>query len=126
MLYELLQELNKYKLDNKTNYDEKVINSRYLLPDMKINKWENIKNDNEIGIIVNNFMNLNDNKSLNIKSPYDTGKTLLKQIIENYNVPKILFISYRKTLTYDIRSKFDDLQFKSYLDEDLNSDRLII
>jgi nucleoside-triphosphatase THEP1 len=66
-------------------------------------------------------------KSLNIKSPYGTGKTqLLKKIISDYNPQKVLWLSYRITLTNDILFNFTKLGFKSYQDGDYNTDRLII
>ena len=65
--------------------------------------------------------------SLNIKSPYGTSKTqLLIKAIENYQVKKILFLSYRKTLTYDIQNNFQNIGFGNYLENDLNCNRLII
>jgi hypothetical protein len=119
----LIQKININKINNEIKYDIININDRYLIDNK--NKY-NIE-QNELTKNINLWMTNDNIKSLNIKSPYDTGKTqLLKSIINHYNPKKILFVSYRKTLTYDIRSKFDNLNFKSYLSEDLNSDRLII
>ena len=65
--------------------------------------------------------------SLNIRSPYGTSKTqLLIKSIEKYQVKKILFLSYRKTLTYDIQNNFQKIGFGNYLENDLNCNRLII
>ena len=118
----VIQTLNVDKRTNENKYDMITINDRYLID----NKISYNKNQNTLTQNIDKWMTT-DIKSLNIKSPYDTGKTqVLRQIIQCYNPKKILFISYRKTLSYDIRSKFNNLGFKSYLNEDLNSDRLII
>jgi len=113
----VIQKINLSKLSKINKYDMDYINDRYL--DYNKNKIINNK--------TKDWTYNNDIKSMNIKSPYDTGKTtLLKKIIKEMRPKNILFISYRKTLSYDIRTKFNELKFKSYLDEDLNSDRLII
>ena len=80
------------------------INRRYLLDkDLLLND-----KNNEICKYVNTLFKDDDIKSLNIKSPYDTGKTqLIKEVIKQYNPKKILWLSYRKTLTYDIHSIFN-------------------
>ena len=78
-------------------------------------------------ILCYNFFNNDNLKCLSIRSPYDTGKTqLLKSIITEYNQKKILFISYRISLSIDLMNNFKHLNFKSYLDNDYDSDRLII
>lgn len=65
--------------------------------------------------------------SLNIKSPYGTSKTqLLIKTIEKYEPKKILFLSYRKSLTYDLQNNFDKLAFHNYLEHSLDSNRLIM
>ena len=64
---------------------------------------------------------------MSIKSPYDTGKTqMLKLVINKYQPIKVLFISYRVSLSVDLYNNFKTLNFKSYLDKDFSSDRLII
>ena len=76
---------------------------------------------------VKNFFKNDNIKSFNIKSPYDTGTTqLLKQIIGKYNPERVLWLSYRKTYTYDIAAGFRSLGFETYLDKKFNADRLII
>lgn len=69
-----------------------------------------------------------DIKSFNIKSPYDTGKTqLLKKIMEKYPQKRVLFLSYRKTLTSDLMASFGDLGFVDYRNADCKkADKLII
>ena len=66
-------------------------------------------------------------KALTIKSPYGSGKTqLLKQIIKDNNFSRILWISYRRTLSSDILGSFSGEGFTSYLDGYFNANRLII
>jgi hypothetical protein len=69
-----------------------------------------------------------DIKSFNIKSPYDTGKTqLLTKIFKKYKQERILFLSYRKTLTSDLMYSFDDFGFKDYRDANCKeTNKLII
>ena len=76
---------------------------------------------------MNRLFNDDTVSSVNIKSPYGTSKTqLLIKTIEKYQVKKILFLSYRKTLTYDIQNNFQKIGFGNYLENDLNCNRLII
>jgi hypothetical protein len=66
-------------------------------------------------------------KSINIKSPYGSSKTqLIKKVIENYNPKKILWLSFRQTLSDDIENNFKELNFKHYQTSKLDVDRLII
>ena len=66
-------------------------------------------------------------KSFNVKSPYDTGKTqLLKRYIETYDPKRILWVSYRKTLTSDILNNFKEYGLIDYQTHKYDSDRLII
>ena len=76
---------------------------------------------------LNEFFN-SDIKSFNIKSPYDTGKTqLLTKIMKKYKQKRVLFLSYRKTLTSDLMSSFSELGFKDYRDAICNeTNKLII
>lgn len=134
--YELEQ---KY---NKKNELNKLIDSDYtnldtiIDDDIEINKIEFSKRylldqtkllDNNDDIFVNNInegLNNPNIKTISIKSPYDTGKTqLLKQIVPKYN--RILWVSYRISLTNDIKGNFERLGFKSYLNT-IQSNKLII
>jgi len=66
-------------------------------------------------------------KSINIKSPYGSSKTqLIHKVIEQYNPKKILWLSFRKTLSDDIHKNFKDLHFEDYRNGKLDSNRLII
>lgn len=68
-----------------------------------------------------------DTKVLNIKSPYGTSKTqLMIMMIQKYQPKRILMLSYRKTLSYDLEKNFKELGFETYLDGDIFSKRVII
>ena len=67
-------------------------------------------------------------KTLAIRSTYDTGKTtLIKKIITEFGdkFKRILFVSYRQTLTNELHGNFYELKVNSYLDGLYDSDRLI-
>jgi len=66
------------------------------------------------------------NKVLSVLSPYDTAKTsMLKDILTKYKPKKVLFISYRQTLTYDLYGVFSEFGFANYLDKIFDANRLI-
>ena len=115
--------ITKIDIDKTKIINPIYIDKRYLLDlDSKLN----INNDLFTSTI-NNFFDNNDLKCLSIKSPYNTGKTqLLKGIINKYDQPNILFVSYRISLSVDLLNNFKYLNFKSYLNNDYDSDRLII
>jgi hypothetical protein len=67
-----------------------------------------------------------DVKTLAIKSPYGTGKTrLIHKIISEYNINKVLFVSYRQTLTNELYGCFKDFKVASYLDKDYTAKKII-
>lgn len=75
---------------------------------------------------LNDWMTDDDFKLIAFKSAYNTGKTqTLHHIIEKYQPPRILFISYRQALTYNMFGNFTVHNVRSYLDSHLDSDRLI-
>jgi hypothetical protein len=121
--YEVIRE---YRIECNQEYlipNARNIERRYLLDKDKLLD----DNDNEVCSSLNDFFNDRNIKSLSIKSPYDTGKTqLLKQVMTKFNPKRVLWLSYRKTLTYDIYTNFNRFGFKSYLDHHYNADRIII
>jgi hypothetical protein len=65
-------------------------------------------------------------KVLAIKSAYGTGKTvLICDIIKELNPQRILFITYRQTLTNDFLGIFGKYNVRSYLDKAFDADRVI-
>lgn len=114
---------NKLKTkDDKLLAETIEINKRYLL-DLDDNLDKDTILNNKIG----EFFNDDNIKSFNLKAPYDTGKTqLIKKLIVKYEPKKILWLSYRISLTNDIKGNFKDMGFKSYLDGHYDAERLII
>ena len=99
-----------------------TIDSRYLLDKDKL-----LNDDTPFVEQVKEFINNNDIKTLSIKSAYDTGKTqLIKSILRNNpQFKKILMVSYRITLTYELESVFEEFEFKNYKNGDYKAPRLI-
>lgn len=97
--------------------------SSYLLEQ----EGENIKDKTSpISNYIDEWMTTNDIKSILIRSTYNTGKTtFINSLINEYDPKKILFISYRITMTNFLSSKFKHLDVESYLDNKYSSDRLI-
>lgn len=125
------EELNNKIVNKQDEIKQDVIKftGNYLLPEKDIK----VIDTNATDIFqsnVNKFFNDEKIKSLSIKAPYGTGKTqFLKLAINTYNPKKILWVSYRKTLTKNIigGEKFgDEFNFKSYQDGKFDADRLII
>lgn len=108
------KEYNKiiYKIDinEKEIINPVYIDNRYLL-DLNYN----LDNNNDLFTAkINDFFN-NDYHCLSIKSPCNSGKTdLLKKIIKKFKQKKILFISYRISLSIDLMNSFKHFDFKTY------------
>jgi superfamily II DNA or RNA helicase len=119
---------SKYNIPIKTKFidESKIINvsQKYLIA------LDNVNLDDEDDVFTSNIIQFfnSKNKSLSIKSPYDTGKTkLLSKIFTKYDPKRILWLSYRKTLTNDILGSFkDEFNFKDYQHGEYRADRLII
>ena len=135
------------KQANPAEYNKLKITTNYkpdILPVEVIEMTEEQINNNNGYLISSDNINLDfkdclisnklnefftsDIKSFNIKSPYDTGKTqLLTKIMKKYKQKRVLFLSYRKTLTSDLMSSFSELGFQDYRDTKCNeTDKLII
>ena len=111
------------------------INVRYLL-DKNVKLERVTKNDGDCtdnDRMINHLIDFHETatKALCVLSNYNTGKTtMLKKFFSKYDgeYKKILWISYRQTLTNDIHGNFAEYGFKSYLDEDIDykCNRLVI
>jgi len=67
-----------------------------------------------------------DYKTLAIRAPYGTGKTtIISSILKEYNPKKVLFLSYRQSLSHSLHGTFRKYKFKNYLDKDYDANRLI-
>lgn len=108
------KEYNKiiYKIDinEKEIINPVYIDNRYLL-DLNYN----LDNNKDLFTAkISDFFN-NDYHCLSIKSPCYSGKTdSLKKIIKKFKQKKILFISYRISLSIDLMNNFKHFDFKTY------------
>lgn len=117
---ELYNEFN-YGVD-KRKFDSVKFKRNYLL-----NLGEPIKGCNDtIPLQISMWMTTDIYKTLVFMSPYDTGKTTaIETIIDDFNPKRILFISYRQSLSYDLHYTFKHLKVHNYLDRHFKVDRLI-
>jgi hypothetical protein len=99
---------NINKLFDTSNYNFIDINKKYII--------DGSESDNIIFDNINKWMTDNTIKSLNIKSQYGSGKTqLIKTILDKYTPERVLWVSYRQTLTDNIEGEFKKYNFKNYL-----------
>lgn len=115
----------KFKQPEKKELVETIkIHKQYLTKELEDKSLE--IDDDLIPYFDDMFINKK-YKSINIKSPYGSSKTqLIKRVIEKYNPEKVLWLSFRQTLSDDIENNFKDLDFKHYQTSKLNVNRLII
>ena len=105
--------------NNKLLVKPLLINYRYLL-DANIN-------DNLLVTKTNDFFSDENIKSLNICSPYNTGKTqYIKNVLDKFQPERILWVSYRISLTNDIKYNFESYGFQTYLTGNYRADKLIV
>ena len=121
--YKLFPHFDKKEHSINEPIQQLDIKQEYLLINQNVNL--NSDNNDNVANFIKNYFN-SDCKNLIIKSPYGTGKTkLLQKIINDFNVKKVLFISYRKTLSNDLHGNFKDLNFQIYTDNKFKADKLI-
>lgn len=99
-----------------------------LVDQIEYDKKYLIENDEDFYLTdyFDTFYNDPASKVFTNKSAYGTGKTqLLKKMIIKHNPKKILWLSFRITLTNDIIYNFGDLGFESYQNRKYDSDRLV-
>jgi hypothetical protein len=90
------------------------------------NEYEKIKDNLTIVTKNMNCWFTGEYKTLAIKAPYGTGKTtLIGSILTEYNPKRILFVSYRQSLSNSLYGTFKKYRFKNYLDKFYNANRLI-
>ena len=107
---------------DKDKFDSIKFNSEYLL---EINE-RIMDNKSFISKHIINWLNDSTIKSLSIKSSYGTGKTrLIKKIFKEFNPKRVLFISYRQTLTYELHGNFKEFGVQNYLEKSFSADRII-
>ena len=82
--------------------------------------------DNEFKENIQKWIDDDTIKTFALKSCYGSGKTeLMSKIIKKYEFKRILYVSYRQTLTNDIHGSFKEHNFESYTDNMYCSDRFI-
>jgi len=119
------------RLDNPKRYEDTVINKQVIEPvehfiSIIVNK-RYLTIDTEIVELYHSFYLNNTLKCFSIKSPMDTGKSsFIMSVLDKYQPKKVLFLSFRKSLTYNIQSRLQDYGFQTYLENDYDSDRLIV
>ena len=93
------------------------VEQEYLLMDKKLGSCN-------VSKFIDRYLNDENEKVLNVLSPYNTGKTsLLQELCSKFKT--ILFISYRITLTNNLIGNFKKLGFKTYFEHDFETDKLI-
>jgi len=111
--YNIIKKYNKLSVSTSAITND--INTRYLLD-------ENKKIIPSLSQHIKDFISTK--QILNIKSPYGTGKTqLLISLIKKLKPKRVLWLSYRRTLTADILHNFPE--FTSYK-IDPNANKVII
>jgi hypothetical protein len=101
------------------------IKEQYLLKENQLT----INNETILEKNINRWFSNKKIKSFNIKSPYGTGKTqMIKAMLNTFKVPRVLWLSYRKTLTNDLMGDagFSEFGFQDYQTGKISADRLII
>ena len=113
----------EYSLE-KPSYKSIKFNESYIMDEK-----DNIKDEKNITAkMITSWMNdeSTNKKILAINSSYDTAKTCtVKKILNEFNPNKILFTSYRQTLTHELHGGFKDYGITSYLDPLYNPKRVI-
>ena len=115
------------KINNHLLYSDIFGEDKFLSTKMS---QDYLIDNNDDKFILNHFDDFikdNDKKTFCIKSTYNTGKTdLIKKLMTKYNPKKILMISYRISLTYDLKQSYKEHNIKTYLEKDYHADRLIV
>ena len=99
------------------DFETNVINKRYLVD----------KDDKEVMNMFDRFYEDKNQKVFSAISSCSTGKTsFMREFLHKYNPDKVLYLSFRKSLTYDIERSLEDLAFDTYLNDHFDYDKLII
>jgi len=116
---ETYRQNNISQLFNIDNFEQIKINKKYLL--------DGTSTDKIIFDTIDKWQTTETQKTLNVKSCYGSGKTqLIKEILKKYEPKRVLWVSYRQTLTDNIEDEFIKFGFKSYLGRVYDADRQII
>lgn len=116
------EEYNKegHKLEEQAFKSEKFTSEYLLNPKEKISDKTSIFTQKLYEWMTS------DTKTFSTKSTYNTGKTVaIKKIIEEMDPKRILFVTYRQSLTNDLYGVFKKYNVASYMNRDFGCDRLI-
>lgn len=108
-----------------------VLTDDYKKKSLKINRkylLDREKDMNHDDTLLNEIRRLfsGEIKALSMKSQYGSGKTdMIERIIQHYNPEKVLWISYRRSLTTNLHGKFKNYNFDNYMNYDYSGNRLI-
>lgn len=128
--------LNENESDNELTPYQKYLNDIYtvevsLFRPFEVNQryilQENGPHTKEIANIIKNVMTNDNEKMLSIISAYGTGKSqTMLHIIKEFDPKRILFITYRQTLSYNFYGTFQDFNVGLYLNSgEIKNDRVI-
>ena len=110
----------EYSLE-KPLYESINFNESFIM-----DEHDNIKDQKNITAkMIVNWMEGN-KKSFAINSAYNTSKsTTVKKILTEFNPAKVLFVSYRQTLTHEMDGSYSKLGITNYLNPFYDPNRLI-
>lgn len=123
----IVQNTNDKTINQSTEFTSKLNTVKFKSEYLFKNQNEKIRdNKGFISEYVQKWYNSESIKALCIKSPCNTGKTkLLGKVINEFKIQKVLFISYRRSLSKEFTNIFDNINLKSYLNNDFCSDKLV-
>ena len=116
-----------HKINPKEAIDERLFTSVPFEKDFLLDRNEKLLEEkSDISKYINEWYFKKIYKTLCIFAKYGCGKTsLVRNILEEFKPEKILILSYRQTLTYELKGNFSDFGVTSYLDKIYNIDRII-
>lgn len=123
--------VNNIKFYNVIDFEEKKYKSIKFSYDYIIDIKQTLEEQKDTNIVAKKtikWITNNEIKIIAINSTYNTGKTsYLASIFNEYsnNFPRILFVSYRKSLSYDLMHNFEKYDFCSYEQGIYDVDRII-
>jgi len=131
---QLTRELDAHKnpenvmIDKKEPYNVDLggiqLNDEYLLESLDDNLMDG---KGELSQSIIKWTSTAELKRFILCSCYGSGKTrIISKVIKEFNIIRVLFISYRIALSHELLGAFKDLGVKSYLDNEYDADRLVV
>lgn len=111
----------------QTSIDKPLFETIKFCENFLMDKKYNIKHKKNIVCQkIDDWMNSYEDKVLAIWSTYETGKSkIVKKILLEYKPQKILFVSYRQSLSYELHGLYHKLGVTNYLNGCFASDKII-